>query len=289
MQRTLRARVVGLVSVAALSVGLVAAVGGSASADTASDSRATFHEGNATTCSDVELGTDTQVGADGNGSAADENVSGDVVTNAGSIQPGQGEEVNVTILGSNVVIDAVVVKGGNGYNVYDDPSVLPPALQPPQHYISPLNGGGNVPAVSHWFLCYHTEEGPTTGNLEVTKTVIPPATAGVLVPTSFTVNVSCDSGDFQETVAEGSPATITGLPIGDTCVVQEDVTTLPVGAATPVYTPATANSAGVVIGAGTTVTVGISNDFTAVGANEVVKPPAVTPAAAVAAAPAFTG
>jgi len=89
-------------------------------------------------------------------------------------------------------------------------------------------------------------------------------------------------------VAEGDPQTITGLPIGDVCVVEEDVSTLPTGALPPVYSPATANTDGVTIGAGTTVSVGISNDLSAVGANEVVKPP-VTPAAAVAAAPAFTG
>src|SRR5436189_265862 len=79
--------------------------------------------------------------------------------NSGTIHPGQGEELNVTVTNPDVVVDAVVVKGGNGYNVYPNPSapppILPPALPPPQHYIAPLNGGGNVPALSHWFVCYH--------------------------------------------------------------------------------------------------------------------------------------
>ncbi len=34
---------------------------------------------------------------------------------------------------------------------------------PTQHYISPLNPGGNVPAISHWFVCYHLDERPTDG------------------------------------------------------------------------------------------------------------------------------
>src|SRR5207248_10073786 len=134
MKRTLRARLVSVCSVAALAAGMTIAFTGVASADSASDSRATFvNNTNATTCADIQLGDDTQVGADGNGSAADDNVSGEVTTNAGSVQPGTGEELNVTILGTNVVIDAVVVKGCNGYNIYEDSSVLPPALQPPQH------------------------------------------------------------------------------------------------------------------------------------------------------------
>jgi hypothetical protein len=285
---TLRARIAGSVGVVALAAGMSLAFTGVAAADTPSDARATFHEGNATTCDDVGFGDSVQVGADGNASASDSEVSGVVVTNAGTIQPGQGEEVDVTILGSNVVIDAVVVKGGNGYNVYDDPSVLPPSLQPPQHYISPLNGGGNVPAVSHWFICYHLAEGPTTGSLSVTKVVVPPAdpTAISLVPTSFDVLVSCDSGDFNITVVPGTPSVITGLPDGDICTVVE-TSVLPAGSATPAYVPADADTAGVEVTAGTSVGVQITNDFTQVaGEVVVVNPPAAQP---VAVAPAFTG
>jgi hypothetical protein len=280
-----------MLGVATLAVGMTVALSGVASADSPSDERATFHDGNATTCADVELGSDTQVGADANSPASDANVSGVVVTNAGSIQPGQGEEVNVTILGTNVVIDAVVVKGGNGFNVYSDPSVLPPALQPPQHYISPLNNGGNVPAVSHWFICYHTAEGPTTGSLTITKTVVPPIAPTAVVPTSFDVHVTCDSGEFDRTVTEGTPVTITGLPDGDMCTVVE-TSVLPVGAAPPVYDPVDADTAGVEVTAGETVTVGITNDFSEVAGETVVNPPTTTPtpvAQAVAASPAFTG
>jgi Domain of unknown function (DUF5979) len=290
MKRTLRARVAAVCGVAALAAGMTVALSGVASADSASDpNRATFHDqANATTCSDVGLGDDTQVGAQGNGSASDSNVSGVVKTNAGPIHTGQGEELDVTILGTNVVIDAVVTKGGNGYNVYEDPDFLPPTLQPDQHYIAPFNNGGQVPAMSHWFVCYHASEGPTEGSLTVTKTTLPP-TSGAVVPTSFEVLVSCDSGDHTVTVAVGSPQTITGLPDGDVCTVQETAL-LPLNTVVT-YTPPEANTTGVTIAAGQTVDVGIENDFTDVAGEQVVTPPVepVTPAAAVAAAPVFTG
>jgi hypothetical protein len=295
MQRTLRARVVGLVSVAALSVGLVAAVGGSASADTASDPRANFFGGNAQPgdCANENIGfpDDLTVGTSDsvpNGTTtADENVSGTVEQNQSAIQTGVGQDVDITILGTIVVIDAVVVKGGNGYNVYDDPAVLPPADQPPQHYISPLNNGGNVPGISHWFVCYHLEEGPTTGNLSVHKTVIPPASNAV-VPTSFNVHVDCDSGDFDLVLVDGQTEEITGLPIGDICVVTEDDSLFPALSAVT-YDPATANTDGVEIGDGTTVAVNITNDFGAVEGTTVVEQAPVVAAAPIAAAPAFTG
>ena len=56
------------------------------------------------------------MGSPSNTSASDAYVSGTVATNAGTVQPGVGQEVNVTIIGPNVVIDAVIVKGGQAYN-----------------------------------------------------------------------------------------------------------------------------------------------------------------------------
>lgn len=149
-------------------------------ADSASDSRATATDsGNVTTCSAIGFGTDTMVGSSSNSNASDANVSGTVKTNAGSIQPGKGQEVDVAITGtSNVVIDAVVVKGGNGYNTYTNPTYLPPTLPPDQHYIPTLNNGGNVPTISHWFVCYHIEPGTETP--EVPLAIILPLTGGAV-------------------------------------------------------------------------------------------------------------
>ncbi len=146
--RKISGRAIGVALIAVPVLGL----GAAASADSPSDSRAAFTPGNVTTCGGVGLGSDKQLGAEGSTSASDGNVAGVVKTNAGSVQPGTGDELDVSIIG-NAVPDAVVIHGGNGYNTYTGAN-LPPRLQPDQHYIAPENGGGNVPSFSHWFVCY---------------------------------------------------------------------------------------------------------------------------------------
>ena len=116
-----------------VTAGVFVAVAGPASADSPSDPRAQFSPGNATTCGDIGFGSSIETTGDAN-----------VTATVSAHQP-EGEELNV-VLGPNVVIDAILVKGGNGYNVYS--SAVP-------SMISPLNGGGNIPAISHYVICYH--------------------------------------------------------------------------------------------------------------------------------------
>ena len=107
------------------------------------DPRATVVAGNVTTCSAVGYASDLQLGADSSsgGSASDI-----VVTN-------DGIYLQVTN-GGTYVIDVVIVKGGPAYNVY--PGTVTSNLR------SPVNGGGSIPAISHWFLCYHAGDPATT-------------------------------------------------------------------------------------------------------------------------------
>ena len=232
-----------------------------------SDSRADFVPGNVVTCAGAGIlpapgVTIVQVGAPLNNSAADVNVSGTV-----SPHPGGGEEVNVTILGPNVVIDAVVVKGGDGYNIYSNPAVLPPALAPPQRYISPFVGSGNVPRISHWFICYHETTPIPVGSLQVLKQVQAPDGVPVTpLPTSFTALVNCigDPAHQNVTISFGlgggrsSTPDLVGIPIGTVCTVVEQS---PGSGAVVNYTPVGANSPGVTIGSGAGVVVSIINDF----------------------------
>jgi hypothetical protein len=122
----------GLAAVVALLVALAIPAAG----DSPSDPRAAFHEGNATTCADVGFPNDTILSVDGAFNGSDANVSGTV--------SGNGTILNLVNNGG-VTIDAIVVKGGNGYNVYSD--IVP-------DMISPLNNGMNIPTISHWFVCY---------------------------------------------------------------------------------------------------------------------------------------
>jgi hypothetical protein len=253
----------------------IEAVPAALEAPTPSDPRADAVEGNATNCADVGFAGDVQMGSGTNTDAADANVSGTVKLNAGTTQPGQGEEVDVAIVGTGIVVDVIVVKGGPAYNVYSDPSGLPPSLAPDQHYISPLNGGGNVPAISHWFVCYHLATPPPAGSLTVTKTVIAPGGIPVdFPPLSYTAIVDCDDGDpahenvvvtFGRGGGLGGPSeTIGGLTAGTTCtVVEQNTASLPADTVVR-YEPTGADSTGVVIPAGGSATATIVNDFSAI-------------------------
>ena len=298
MQRTLRARVVGSVSAVALVAGLtVALTAGSAGAASPSDPRADFHSGNVVNCAQIGFPNSTLAFANGTGSIDDGNVSGVVVN---------GTTVNVDDPAAGVTIDAVVVKGGPAYNVYSANSGTPPGnhVPPtedlPTEYISPLNGGGNVPTVSHWFICYSGEvPPPSEGSLAVTKVVIPvPAgqTPVEAIPGSFTIHVSCDDETEADLVLpvieEGVPnftGVVDGIDDGAICTVEE-TTTLPVGGVVT-YTPITVTTDGVEVIGGEQTAVTVTNDFSGVDVvpANVVQPPAPAPAAAVAAAPAFTG
>lgn len=297
---TLRARVVGIVSAVALVTGLTVALSaGGAGASTPSDDRADFFSGNVVNCGQIGLPDDTLAFANGTDSIDDGNVSGFVV---------DGTTVNVDDPGPGVVIDAVVVKGGPAYNVYSTNSGnppgnhVPPAEDTPTEYISPLNGGGNVPTVSHWFICYSGDgPPPETGSLAVTKVVVPldpTLTPLGPIPTVFDFHVECSddtTDDFQLPVdEEGVPNfthVVSNIADGAACSVVE-TTTLPDGSTTT-YDPAGADADGVEVLGGEQTAVTVTNSFSGVQLEPADVTPTVTPivspATAVAAPPGFTG
>src|SRR6476646_27860 len=73
---------------------------------------AEFHEGNVVNCGQLGLEGSTTLFADGD-AALNGPVTGSVQAQAGG-----GQESTISAVADGVVIDAVVVKGGNGYNVY---------------------------------------------------------------------------------------------------------------------------------------------------------------------------
>jgi hypothetical protein len=287
--------------VAGLTVALSA---GSAGASSPSDDRADFHTGNVVNCGQIGLPNDILAFANGTGSIDDGNVSGVVVN---------GTTVDVDDPPAGVVIDAVVVKGGPAYNIYSTDSGTPPAnhVPPaedlPTDYIAPLNGGGNIPTVSHWFICYSGEvPPPATGTLAVTKVVVPPGpglTPLGTIPDSFHFVVACDD-DTNESfdlpvIEEGVPNfthVVTGIEDGALCTVQE-TTPMPQGSSTT-FVPPKAQFG--VVGAGVEVVGGEQTDVTVTNtfpgaqlAPETVTEPPVVEAAQAAApvtvAPALTG
>ena len=264
----------GIMTLAALSP-----VRASAANASPSDPRAQFVSGNVTTCAAAGFSPDIQIGPGTNVSASDAYIAGTVLPNAGTVQPGFGQEVNIAItpdgVAAGVTIDAVIVKGGAAYNVYTNATSLPPLLPPDQHYISPFNGGGNVPDISHWFVCYRLTPlpppPPGLGSLTVQKTVIAPNGVPVEpLPTSVTVLVNCNDGNpahqnvtltFSRGGGRSATPPFTGIPAGTTCnVVEQGTATFPAGSVVT-YTPAGAASPGVTITADTNTTVTINNDF----------------------------
>ena len=237
-----------------------------------SDPRATFVPANLTTCSQLGLQSPptSQLGRDDSLSASDDNVAGTTGPNSGTISPGQGQELNVAIIGAGVVVDAVVVKGADGSNVYNNAAVLPPALPPPQHYISPRTGGGTIPNIGHWFICYHLEEVPPVGSLAVTKVnVLPEGLPNLPLPETFTVTVTCAGFEpvtvtFGSGGGEGDPSpAIENVPAGTLCTVVEDTTGFPTEAVVS-YDPPGADTEGVPIGADEPTFVTVTNDFSGV-------------------------
>ena len=287
-----------VVTIAALSLAFAASSAGAAPNPAPSDpTHADFHAGNVVSCSQIGLANSTTLFADG-----DSSLSG-AVTGSVQAHAGGGQEAHITAVAAGVVIDAVVVKGGPAYNVYlpDPPGsgstsgshVFPTYGGP---YIAPLNPGGNVPAFSHWFVCYHGGEVPPPppppgpGSLNVVKVVTNPG--GATLPASYTVHITCDDGtDTTRTLpANGGAAVegpVTGIVANSLCNVEE--TSVP--NATPSYSPTAAGPTGegIKITSGQTVTVTVTNVFTAVSPEVVVVAPVAVAPQPVVVQPALTG
>jgi hypothetical protein len=287
------AGVVALVSAATLAFSAPGAYGG---ADM--DSRADTFSGNATNCGSGKNGIGvggTLAFANGTNSIDDGNVSGSVTG---------GTFVNVDNPPAGVNILAIVVKGGPGYNVYSENSGTPPAdntppnLPPDQNYRAPLDPGGNIPTVSHWFICYEAETPPNTGSLLVEKQVVGTIPVGLTIPTSFSMNVTCDLGGIDEdfTLADLGTFVISGIPDGADCTVTEFTAGLPISTVVTVGGVPTTVLLGTTQAVGNPVTIEapdqteviVTNDFSDVEVSPDVVPPAPTPAA-VTVTPRLTG
>lgn len=113
------------------------------------DNRATAHAGNVVTCE--------QAG-----------VPGETVTLPGlEDKTGTYVTIGAKDIPAGDTILAVIVKGGPAYNVYQGLSAW-------TLLHSPINPGGQIPTISHWFACVNT--GTTTTTTSTTTTTCPPTT-----------------------------------------------------------------------------------------------------------------
>lgn len=268
-------KTMGAVGVLALTSGaLIMTMVTPGGASSASDDRATFQSGNVVNCG--------QVGFPGSQTAFANGASPITAGGFTTTITGNGTQANITTpLPAGVTIQAVVVKGGPAYNVYSDAAVLPPTLVSPQHYISPLNGGGNVPVISHWFICYTggnpPPPPPASVSLQVEKSVVNPN--GATVDAAFTIQVKCDGTLVATLQFTGAGVqTVPNLEVNSQCTVKETSSTL----ATVTYTPAGAEEKvgndGIDIGSdpNTVVKFTVTNDYTNVAAEAVTATPRFT-------------
>lgn len=279
-------KTLGAIGVIALTSGALVMTmvtpGGAASA---SDGRATFHSGNVVNCGQVGFPGSQTAFANG----ANPITAGGFTTTI----TGSGTQANISLpLPAGVAVQAVVVKGGPAYNVYSDAAVLPPTLASPQNYISPLNGGGNVPTISHWFICYTggnvPPPPPSPVSLNVAKAIVNPN--GATPETSFTVKVTCDDVLVATLIFTGvGTQSVPNLPVNSLCTIEETSQT----AATVTYSPAGAQTApgndGVDIGSdpNTPLTFTVTNDYTNVSSGGAAASPVA--ASPIAVTPTFTG
>jgi hypothetical protein len=143
------------------------------------DNRATAHAGNVTTCSAAGL-------------------PGKTITLPG-LEDSSGTQVTITAsdvpAGDNIV--AVVVKGGPGYNVYQ-------GLTAWTDLHSPLNVGGQIPTISHWFACVTSSSTTMTTTTTTTTPGAPATTTGA--------NGGTASGGTTTSSAAVAGATTTTTP-----------------------------------------------------------------------------
>lgn len=140
-------------AVALLSLGLTVNAVPPAAATETEDPRAETYEGNAVDCE--ELGGGILVSVEPN-----EKVENVALTYEGGV-PGQDHYVTITEVPEGIAVTAIVVKGGPGYHVYvpGEPGV--PKSAPWESLRPPLNPGGNLPQISHWFACGEEAPSPT--------------------------------------------------------------------------------------------------------------------------------
>lgn len=153
----------GTIALAAVGVTGFVLASGIASADPAPPPR--LIKGNVTTCAKAGLsGTILFGGGPG--------FSPNPAAGSGTVSP-DGRFVDVTI-NSGYTATGIVVKGGPDTYVYDGPFVGPVTIEDLR---SPNNKGGNIPQISHWFVCGMKTKPTTAPPTSAPPTTAPPTTA----------------------------------------------------------------------------------------------------------------
>lgn len=185
MPATIKRRVLSSATIA-LGATLLATTAAFATNPDPGDSRATAHSGNVTTCAAAGL-------------------PGETITSLGT--PDQSGKY-VTITAADVpdgdTLLAVVVKGGPAYNVYQ-------GLSSWTMLHSPINRGGNIPTISHWFACV-TKTTKTTTTKTTTTSTTTVSTTGTSTTTTTTGTSGGGTSTTTTTPGASGGSTVTTTP-----------------------------------------------------------------------------
>jgi LPXTG-motif cell wall-anchored protein len=200
---------------------LVGALGGPLVGAVTVDNPQEF-DGNVTTCAQVGLGGSTQY-------------EGNITTGVTDMGPFTATIVNnryVTLsdFAVGLVFQAVVVKGGDGYHVYNPPVA---SME------SPLNNGGNVPELSHWFVCY-TYNPPTSTTAAPTTAAPTTAAPTTAAPTTAAPTTAAPTTAAPTTAAPTTAAPTTAAPTTAAPTTAAPTTAAPTTAAPTTAAPTTA-------------------------------------------------
>lgn len=185
-------RRLGLIASTLVTCGFALAVAlPTAGADTppvSGDDRATAYPGNAVTCEDAGL-------------------PGEILEGVRYFTNTAGTHLVIVSVPEGFEVTGTVIKGANGYNVYG------PGDRIGLH--APLNDGGQIPQISHWYVCGQPPGTTTTTTATTTET------------TTTTGSTTSDTSTTESTTSEsestsGSPGESTTPGGGDSGEVGDD-------------------------------------------------------------------
>jgi hypothetical protein len=180
-----------------------ASAGASKSPPPSGDERATSYSGNVTTCGQIGLGDATQLGDDGSGALSQD----------GFVVGSDGQNLDVTAVPADKQILALVVKGGDGFNLYGAGVFT---SLPASGLHAPLVGNPpkNIPTISHWFLCYGpADENPPPVFVAPTASIDGTCSGATLTldagsdDTTFTISRAGDNADTTQDVTANGEGT----------------------------------------------------------------------------------
>jgi LPXTG-motif cell wall-anchored protein len=135
-------------------------------------------------------------------------------------EPDVDQYLTINSVADGIIVTGIVVKGGPAYNVYVPDEGLE-ATPPWTDLRSPLNDGGNIPTISHWFACgvpngkTPSSEAPTKSKPEQpskSSESTPPKTSSS-TPTESTPGTSGESSSAPSTTSTvGGSVTTTTTP-----------------------------------------------------------------------------